>query len=158
MSVAKYTIIEVDPRGADAMSLLREAAIEARTLYQVAEGAPWPGNPPTPAGGIYLLAYAGALPVACGALRPLDADTAEVRRMYVLKPMRRGGLARTMLAALEQAALRMGYRRLRLETGNLQHAAMRLYEACGFAHIAPFGEYVGDPLSVCYEKRLRLPD
>jgi hypothetical protein len=70
------------------MALLREAIIETRTLYPVAEGTPWPGNPSTPAGGIYLLAYAGAQPVACGALRPLDANTAEVRRMYVLKRLR----------------------------------------------------------------------
>ncbi|MEN9868077.1 MAG: hypothetical protein RL748_3667 [Pseudomonadota bacterium] len=97
MSASTYTIMEVDPQGVDAMALLREAAIEARTLYQVAEGTPWPGNPPTPPGGIYLVAYDGALPVACGALRPLDTETAEVRRMYVLKHLRRAGLARTML-------------------------------------------------------------
>jgi len=29
---------------------------------------------------------------------------------------------------------------------------MALYESCGFERIPPFGEYINDPTSVCYEK------
>jgi putative acetyltransferase len=43
---------------------------------------------------------------------------------------------------------------VRLETGNRQPEAIALYEGCGFARIAPFGVYVGDPTSVCFELRL----
>ena len=41
-------IEEVDPQGPEAMSLLREAALEARSLYPelIAPGAPMPTNPP----------------------------------------------------------------------------------------------------------------
>jgi GNAT superfamily N-acetyltransferase len=146
----------VDPQGADALSLLREAAIEARALYPALhdEGASWPGNAPTPPGGTYLIAYDGDTPIACGALRPIDRTSVEVRRMFVLKHARRCGLARSMLAALEREASRLGYSVMRLETGHRQTAAVALYESCGFERIALFGEHVGDPTSVCFEKQV----
>lgn len=146
----------VDPQGEAALALLREAAIDARALYPELHdpAAPWPGNAPTPPGGVYLLAFVNGQPLASGALRPLDRPTAEVRRMYVHRAARRQGLARLMLAALETEARALGYTRLRLETGCRQQPAMALYEACGFARIPPFGEYTDDPTSVCFEKAL----
>ena len=149
-------IRSVDPQGKDALSLLREAAIEARALYPEfhEEGAPWPSNAPTPTGGIYLVAYDAESPVGCGALRPIDEKTVEVRRMYVLKSARRSGLAKEILALLESQAAQMGYAVMRLETGNRQQPAMALYESCGFQRIPSFGEYAIDPTSVCYEKHL----
>ena len=48
----------------------------------------------------------------------------------------------------------MGYKVMRLVTGNRQLPAMALYESFGFERIAPFGEYMNDPTSVCYEKRV----
>ena len=146
----------VDPQGQDALSLLREAVIEARALYPKlhAEGAPWPGNTPTPAGGIYLVAYEAEMPVACGALRPIDEATVEVRRMYVLKSVRCSGLARAILSALESQAGRLGYKSMRLETGNRQQPAIALYESYGFQRIPSFGEYASDPTSMCYEKHV----
>jgi putative acetyltransferase len=151
-----HSIEVVDPQGDDALFLLREAAIEARALYPEfhAGAALWPGNPPTPPGGTYVIAYEAQVPVACGALRPIDAVTVEVRRMYVLPAVRRTGVARKMLAALEASAIQMGYRIMRLETGNRQLPAMALYESFGFDRIAPFGEYTNDPTSVCYEKHI----
>jgi putative acetyltransferase len=74
--------------------------------------------------------------------------------MYVLQAVRRTGVARRILAALEASAVRMGYKIMRLETGSRQLPAMALYESFGFERIAPFGEYVNDPTSVCYEKRI----
>jgi GNAT superfamily N-acetyltransferase len=149
-------IREVDPQGSEAMGLLHEAALDARALYPELHdpAAPGPRNPPTPPGGTYLLAYLDGVPLASGALRPLDEQTAEVRRMYVLRTARRGGLARAMLVALEARARALGYRRLRLETGCRQQPAMALYEASGFRRIPPFGPYVDDPTSVCFEKVL----
>jgi GNAT superfamily N-acetyltransferase len=154
----QHKIRVVDPQCGDALLLLREAAIEARALYPEfrTEGAQWPGNPPTPPGGTYVVAYDAQVPVACGALRPIDAGTVEVRRMYVLPAVRRTGVARKILAALEASAAQMGYKIMRLETGNRQLQAMALYDALGFERIAPFGEYTNDPTSVCCEKHIAL--
>ena len=156
MNTRPHSIRVVDPQGSDALSLLREAAIEARALYPelYAGEVRWPTNQPTPARGTYLIAYEAEVPLACGALRPIDEITAEVRRMYVLKSARRRGFARSILVALERAAVEMGYNIMRLETGNRQSPAMALYQSYGFERIAPFGEYENDPTSVCYEKRI----
>jgi GNAT superfamily N-acetyltransferase len=154
MTAANLEIAEADPTGVDALALLREAAIEARALYPDLHdpSAPWPMNEATPPGGVYLVAYLDGLPVACGALRPLEDGLVEVRRMFVRKTARRRGVGGRILGALEAAAARMGYRAMRLETGYRQLAAMGLYMQHGFARIEPFGEHVNDPTSVCFEK------
>lgn len=146
----------VDPRGADALALLAQAAVEARSLYPelFAPGSAPPGNEPLGPGDVYLVAFVDGAPVACGALRRIDATSAEVRRVFVLAGARRRGIARATLAALERAAADLGYARLLLETGFRQRPAMALYASCGFARVAPFGPYVGDPTSVCFGKSL----
>jgi len=147
-------IVEADPRGDDALALLEEAAREVRALYDEIPAHPAlrPTNASTPPGGIYLLGYEDGRAVASGALRPLEAGVAEVRRIFVTRAARRRGIALGMLRALEQAAHRLGYATLRLETGWLQVAAIGLYARCGYVRIAPFGPYADDPTSVCFEK------
>ena len=148
----------VDPQGADALALLREAALEARELYPELHdpNTPLPTNPPTPPRSVYLLVYDGSRPIASGALRPIDEPTVEIRRMYVLKAYRRHGVARMILEALEKEAARLQYTSLRLETGNRQTTAMRSYETYGFVPIPPFSRYINDPISVYYEKSVQV--
>ncbi len=136
--------------------MLRAAAEEARALYPELQeaAATWPTNTPTPARGIYLIAHVDAVAVGMGALRPLEEHSAEVRRLYVLPSHRRLGVARLILAELERQALHFGYHVLRLETGDRQQAALRLYEACGFRRIEAFAPYTDDPTSVCFEKSM----
>jgi len=149
-------IERVDPQGEAALGLLLEAAIDAHALYPElhAPDAPWPTNPPLGERSVYLVGWQGDLPVGCGALRPLDAATAEVRRMYVHRDHRRLGLARAVLDRLVDEARALGYTRLRLETGFRQQAAMALYESAGFHRIPAFGEYADDPTSVCFEREI----
>lgn len=149
-------IVESDPQGADALALLRAAAIEARALYPELQGPdePWPTNGPTPPRGAYFVAYVAGRPLAMGAHRPLDELTSEVRRMYTLASARRTGAARAILTAVERHARAQGFRVLKLETGYRQLPAMRLYETMGYRAIEPFGAYVGDPTSRCFEKTL----
>ncbi|HYE96206.1 MAG TPA: GNAT family N-acetyltransferase [Rubricoccaceae bacterium] len=104
--------------------------------------------------GVFLVARLDGMPVGCGGVRWLDAEMAEVKRMYVAPEARGRGVAQAILAALEAAARARGLRVLRLETGTRLYAAQRLYEAAGFARIPCFGEYEGEPFSLCYEKRL----
>ncbi len=145
-----------DPQGADALGLLHEASIDARALYPEAFAGITAAatNGPLVAGGVYLVGTVDGRPVACGALHPLGDAVAEVRRMYVHREHRRRGFARAVLSRLVDEAARLGYRRLLLETGDRQQPAMALYEASGFVRIAPFGNHVDDPTSVCYERRL----
>jgi hypothetical protein len=63
-------------------------------------------------------------------------------------------VARAIVAQLVQDAAEFGYSSVRRETGNRQPEAIALYAACGFVRIAPFGRYVDDPTSVCFERVL----
>ena len=74
--------------------------------------------------------------------------------MFVQPEWRGRGVARQLLAALESQARNLGYAALRLETAPGQPEAIGLYRSAGYADIQPFGEYIGNPVSVCFEKRL----
>lgn len=105
--------------------------------------------------GTFLVVYLEGTPVGCGALRRLDADTGELKRMYVAPAVRGTGLGRRLVAALEAEARTLGIRRLVLETGIRQAAALALYRATGFQPIPLYGEYRLSPgTSVCLGKDL----
>jgi GNAT superfamily N-acetyltransferase len=95
------------------------------------------------------------LAVGCGALRQLDAATAEIKRMYVVPAARGSGVATGLLRVLEASAAARGWATLRLETGTLQPDAQRFYQREGYRVIEPFGCYVGSEISVCYERQVR---
>ena len=98
--------------------------------------------------GAFLVAYDGSVPLGCGAIRLIAADTAEIRRMYVAPIIRGQGLGRRVLEALEAEARAFGVTRIVLETGPRQPEAIALYARAGYSEIAPFGEHVSSPLSV----------
>jgi GNAT superfamily N-acetyltransferase len=104
--------------------------------------------------GCFLVGYLDGIPVATGGLRRVDADTVELKRMYVVPEARGRGLSRVMLARLEQLARDMGARRILLETGLRQFEAVSLYETSGYARITGFGHYAGHELSRSYAKDL----
>jgi putative acetyltransferase len=97
--------------------------------------------------------------VGCGGIALTDG-LAEVKRMYVRPLVRGRGVARAILARLEAEALAHGLTHVTLETGDAQLAAIRFYEAAGFARCAAFGEYAAMPpaaidRSVFFEKRVQ---
>jgi len=94
--------------------------------------------------------------VGCGGVA-FDDGFAEVKRMYVRPAARGRDVARTILARLEDEARARKVGRVVLETGDIRHAAMRLYERAGFTRCAAFGAYAAMPpraieRSVFYEK------
>ena len=80
--------------------------------------------------------------------------TAEIKRMFVAETHRARGVAGALLARLEEVAAGASVGLVRLETGHPQVDAIGLYEKHGYARIPAFGPYVGDPTSLCMEKRL----
>ena len=104
--------------------------------------------------GAFLIAFRSGNPVGCGAVRRIEARTGEIKRMYVVPTERGRGVGRAILNALEFEAQALGAARLLLETGVRQSEALALYERAGFLRIAPFGEYVASPLSVCMAKEI----
>jgi GNAT superfamily N-acetyltransferase len=102
----------------------------------------------------FIAGFVDGRPVACGALQPLGDGVGELKRMYVRPAYRGQGLARLILAALEELAVQRGYHTLRLETGRYLAPALGLYQGAGYQPIPLFGEYVGNPQSLCFEKSL----
>jgi len=104
--------------------------------------------------GVFLVLRLGRRPAACGAIRMRSPSEAEVKRMYVVPSARGRGLSRMLLAELETRARTLGARRIVLETGDRQVAALGLYESAGYSRIPCFGEYVVSSSSICLGKAL----
>ncbi len=107
-----------------------------------------------PGRGAFVVAYRDGDAIGCGAVCRLDARTAEVKRMYVVPPARGARVGTRILGALEDEARALGVVRLVLETGIRQLESLALYRRVGFVEVAPFGEYVDSPLSVCLAKAI----
>lgn len=84
----------------------------------------------------------------------LVEHSGELKRMFVSPQARGMGVGAGLLDAVEALARDRGIRTLRLETGEPQAEAIRLYERAGYVRIEAFGEYVDDPTSVCMSKSL----
>lgn len=107
-----------------------------------------------PGRGVFLVAYVEGQAVGCGAVRINEPGVGEIKRMYVAPSWRGKGIAGAVLGSLEEHALRLGARRLVLETGDRQSEVLQLYRRAGFIDIPRFGEYVSSPMSVCMGKTL----
>ena len=94
------------------------------------------------------------IPAGCAGVQLFGTEYGEVKRMYVRPEFRGFGYGRLLLDHLADYAGVHGIVLLRLETGIHQAAAIRLYERTGFQRILPFGDYIEDPLSIFYEKRI----
>jgi GNAT superfamily N-acetyltransferase len=108
----------------------------------------------SPPGGGFVAIYDGERPVAGGGVKRVDADTGEIKRMYVVPDLRGQGLARTLLGALEDLARDLGYSRVRLDTGNKQPHALALYLSAGYSEIS---DYNGNPKASFWGEKLLTP-
>jgi putative acetyltransferase len=102
-----------------------------------AELAGLPGGYAPPKGRL-LLALDGALPAGCVALRPLEGETCEMKRLYVRPEYRGTGLGQLLVERIIAEAKLAGYRQMRLDTLPGMTAARELYSRLGFRQIAPY--------------------
>jgi GNAT superfamily N-acetyltransferase len=107
-----------------------------------------------PPKGLFLVARLDGVPAACGGWRALGDGRAEIKRMFTASAYRNRGLARTVLAELENTAAAAGIEEIVLETGSVQPEAIALYESSGYRPVEGFGFYAGQPLSRSFAKRV----
>jgi GNAT superfamily N-acetyltransferase len=107
----------------------------------------------TPPNGAFYVADDGERLLGCAGWRR-HGDDAELKRMYTAKAARGRGLARRLLATIEESARVAGCRRVILETGDRQPEAIALYESAGYARIDDFGYYKDEPGVLSYAKPL----
>ena len=102
---------------------------------------------------IFLAAYSESEICGIGSVKLID-DYGEIKRVYVPSNQRGKGIAKAIMAKLEDHLVQKDVAYARLETGIHQKEALLLYEKLGYYRIEPFGEYKEDPLSVFMEKKL----
>ncbi|MFC4639741.1 GNAT family N-acetyltransferase [Deinococcus hohokamensis] len=146
-------LIDVSPSDPRVAQLMNDQQRELRRLYNDTDERTEPFDPQTLAGegsALLVVEESGQL-LACGALKRLDDQSAEIKRMYTLPEARGRGLGRQVLDGLIEAGRQTGYARLVLETGDQQSDAVHLYESAGFRRIPNYGYYEGMEGSLCYE-------
>lgn len=99
-----------------------------------------------------VIAYINTTPVGCGAIKPYNENTMEIKRMFVCKAQRGLGIASQLLNNLECWTKELGYNRCILETGTKQIEALQLYRHKGYLPIKNYGQYIGVENSLCFEK------
>lgn len=144
---SKTTLIAItsadDPRVADARALVREytESLGVDLSFQDLEGeiAAFPSKYMPPEGALLVCDHGGALAGGV-AMRRIDAQICEMKRLYVRPDFRGHGIGRILAEAVIDAARQVGYRRMRLDTLPGMDDAQRLYALLGFAEIAPYYE------------------
>lgn len=82
--------------------------------------------------GIFIVLLRNGAPIAMGAYKRYDDDTAEFKRIWTDRRLRRQGLAQKILHELERRATAYGYRQVFLTTGFRQPEAVGLYLSHGY--------------------------
>lgn len=94
--------------------------------------------------GLFLVLVDDEKVVGTGAIRRLDSDNAELKRMWFLPPYRSRCLGYQMAQQLLAFARSTGYKNVRLDTDQKQQQAIRLYRRLGFLPIPRYNDSVCD--------------
>lgn len=102
---------------------------------------------------VFVIAELNNKIVGCGAFRPIDENTAEVKRMYSKLPQKKIGTS--ILTFLEEKAKNIGFTNLVLETRVKNHEAVQFYTKHKYQVIPNYGKYINRPEAICFGKSLK---
>ena len=121
--------------------LLREyeASLGVSLCFQGFERelAELPGEYVPPRGRLWMALDADQA-VGCVALRRVDDETCEMKRLYLRPGFRGRGAGRLLAVAIIGEARKIGYKKMRLDTLAEMREARTLYESLGFKRIEPY--------------------
>lgn len=101
-----------------------------------------------------LLAYDGDKAIGCSCLKPYDAQSVMLKRVYVAPEYRGNHISTNILKMLELRAKDLGFKKMLLQTRLECTVAVNLYESLGYKQVANFPPYDKMPEALCYEKNL----
>ncbi|WP_312513862.1 GNAT family N-acetyltransferase [Massilia sp.] len=149
-------VAAADPASAEALALI--AQLDAALLAITGDSGASSFDPRDVIGEgtAFVIAYdEQGEALGCGALRSIEGDVAELKRMYA-RPG--SGAGAVILAELERRAAAFGYRRLWLSTRRVNARAVSFYERHGYSPVPPYGRYIGRDTgrnaSVCLGREL----
>ncbi len=155
-------IIQTTPLDPRAKPLITDLIFEYDSRYgdlfdrdgAAAELNRYPPEAFAPPDGNFLLLIRDGETIGGGAFKRYDAATAEFKRVWTRRDLRRQGLARLLLGELEAQALRQGYTRIYLTTGFRQPEAQSLYLTSGYRALFDPDEDLAARRSLPFEKSL----
>ncbi|MET3130349.1 GNAT superfamily N-acetyltransferase [Oxalobacteraceae bacterium GrIS 1.11] len=146
-------IAAADPDEADAALLIDEMSDLLAILTGAGGKASFDTRDVRAPRALFVIARDGAGQLlGCAGLRPLDGETAELKRMYARPGTR--GVGAALLAHIEARAAAFGYRALQLETRRINTRAVAFYHKHGYRPIDNYGKYVGVAHAICLAKAL----
>lgn len=98
-----------------------------------------PGKYAKPGGSLLLACY-NDQPAGCVALKKLDNESCEMKRMFVYPGFHGKGIGYALAKAIIDEAKMIGYTFMKLDTSFRQTEAQKLYEAFGFKKIESYYE------------------
>jgi GNAT superfamily N-acetyltransferase len=147
----------VDANSAPARSLLGAMRDEMAALYDDLDidasnmPAAGPAQFAPPKGDFLVGIDAGGDGICCGGIKPLPDGACEFKRLYVRPEARRRGVARELLARLEDRARELGFEVARLDTGPRQPQSERLFRSAGYR---PIGDFNDNPVASFFGEKL----
>ena len=135
----------IDARDAASIALARELVREYAAWLAIdleyqnfeQELATFPGEYGPPHGAL-LLAREGEATAGCVALRRLEPQVCEMKRLWVRQEFQGRGIGRALAVAALERATRLGYARMRLDTLPRMASALALSRSLGFREIPAY--------------------
>lgn len=141
-----------DADSPEATLLMRELSEELTRITGNSGTASFDVDDMRDARSVFAIARLDGEPVGCGAIRSYNERVAELKRMYA---KHKGiGVGTSLLAFLEQESVRLGYKRILLETRRVNEAAIRFSLANGYEVCENYGRYAGRAEAICFSKKL----
>ncbi len=141
------TIKEEDPNTPNAIQLMDELSDVLESITGNSGRNSFSASDICGERAIFVIAYnENGEAVGCGAIRPIDDNSAEFKRMYAKE--KGNGIGTKVLTYLEAKAQELGYTALRLETRLINQRAVAFYENRGYYRILNYGKYVNRPEAV----------
>ncbi|QFS81516.1 putative acetyltransferase [Roseivivax sp. THAF40] len=155
MTADELDIVRVDPQDEDAVACLRAYFAELNRRFAQGFDVTLSSDPEAdsmrPPRGAFILIRHGDQSVACGGLKG-HGTWGEVKRVWVANALRGQGLARRLMARIEDEARDLGMDVLRLDTNSALPEAVAMYRRLGWTEIPRFND---DPYpDVFFERQL----
>ena len=96
-----------------------------------------PSSYALPEGRLYI-ALAEGVPAGCIALKKLDSERCEMKRLYVRPSFRNNGIGNELVSIIIDEAKKIGYRHMLLDTLTTFEKAVSIYRQRGFCETEPY--------------------